>query len=755
MKKFFIFAASALALLACAKTEELIVNPEETQSDAIKFEVYTQRGLATRAGVAGTNDNTNIGTRGFGVFAYYTAGEKYDNNAKPNFMYNQKVEKPTSDGGWVYEPVKYWPNEYGDAAVSDDVDYVTFFAYAPWTYFEPTTGNVKEEKTKNIISVNKNNGTGDPIIKYVVDTDPATSVDLLWGVAAENADDNYSAIGGNQVSIEEGMPFIDLVKPGKPATDKLSFNLKHSLAKVKFTIDYIADQETPGPLSDTINAAQTRIFVRSFTINGLAMKGALNLHNQTPGHPLWKDFDGVKDLSFDATTFNDGRKDGKEGDANGIQGNEPNQFLNPNIVENHALPVNNAFTEDKNTGVLKTTQLLFGGTQSAANGGYFYVIPSDTNEQVDVTIVYDVETIDPKLAGLLSDSATHGISIENVISKAAILGAATGFEAGKQYLVKIHLGMTSVKIDAVVTDWVLTDEVDVNLPDNQDVWDGNAVAPYSADPNDADTFIIETPAQFAKFAADVTAGEAFVGKTVKLTSDIDLGNKDWTPIGYFKNRSGDAGVGFQGTFDGNGKTISNLKVSDISTDNGELTFAGLFGIVNPASGNTTTIKNLTIDGFTINSNHQAAAIVAHAGTNSPGIGAVVITNCTVKNGSVTTTPWEKSSGVFDDGNQAGALAGSFFNGTFTVKDNTVQNVTIQGYRDLGGLMGFSTAATVSGNALSGMAITQVDQAGYVPLADWKKATVRQFVGRKSSSTNDDSVWALGANNTFSGTVDTL
>ena len=72
---------------------------------------------------------------------------------------------------------------------------MTFFAYAPYTEFEPTTGEVvvpantsteKAEKIQkyNIISVNKNNATGDPIIKYVVDTDPATSVDLLFGVAA-------------------------------------------------------------------------------------------------------------------------------------------------------------------------------------------------------------------------------------------------------------------------------------------------------------------------------------------------------------------------------------------------------------------------------------------------------------------------------------------------------------------------------------------------------------------------------------------
>ena len=498
MKKYLFIAAAALAMLAsCQVKEELAFNQKQdaVAEGGIHFDVYTQRGLLTRGGTPGDITNENIGnkdTLGFGVFAYYTAGEKYDANAKPNFMYNQQVYK--QGDAWKYEPVKYWPNEYGNAAISDEVDYVTFFAYAPYTEFEPTTGEVvvpanssteKAEKIQkyNIISVNKNNATGDPIIKYVVDTDPATSVDLLFGVAAANAAGNYSAIDTtyNKANVvTPGFPFIDLMKPGNPKEDKISFNLKHSLAKVKFTIDYIKDDFTPQETAaatydpSVINADETRIFVRSFTIGGWATKGALNLNNKDgnkAGEPLWKDFDGVKDLAFSDVTFHDGRKDGKEGDVNGIQSNEENQGLNPNIIENFSQAVAGnpvKFGATKTAGVTAEPQLLFGGNP-AKNGGYFYVIPRNekSGANVDVTIVYDVETIDGKLAGLLSDGATHGLSIENVISKRAILGEGKDFEAGKQYLIKIHIGMTSVKIDAVVTDWVPTNDEDVNLPDNQ------------------------------------------------------------------------------------------------------------------------------------------------------------------------------------------------------------------------------------------------------------------------------------------------
>ena len=375
MKKFIYFAAAALMLVACVKTEELAFNESNEANDGIKFEVYSQRSISTKAGTPNDITNENIGNIGFGVFAYYTAGEQYDNNAKPNFMYNQKVTKAGTATDWTYEPVKYWPNEYGNAAESDEIDYVTFFAYAPWTKFEPTTGEAivpafpnsnmtdaekkaftENQQKKNIISVNKNNVSGDPIVKYVVDTDPATSVDLLWGVAASNAAANYSTIDKSENPVKAGFPFINLVKPGNPVNDKISFNLKHSLAKVKFTIDYIADDFTPDGESKPINADETRIFVRSFTVSGWATKGALNLNNTTEGEPLWKDFDGAKDLSFNDITFNDGRKDSKEGSDNGAQTNEENQGLNPKIIENWAAT--------KNVGTADKPKVAFGDSKN-------------------------------------------------------------------------------------------------------------------------------------------------------------------------------------------------------------------------------------------------------------------------------------------------------------------------------------------------------------------------------------------------------
>ena len=92
------------------------------------------------------------------------------------------------------------------------------------------------------------------------------------------------------------------------------------------------------------------------------------------------------------------------------------------------------------------------------------VIPN--GDDVTVEIVYDVETIDPKLANYVSDCRTKGSSIENRISKSVSFGNITTMENGKHYTLNLHLGMNSVKLDADVTGWVSVDAQDITLPGN-------------------------------------------------------------------------------------------------------------------------------------------------------------------------------------------------------------------------------------------------------------------------------------------------
>lgn len=479
MKKLFLLAGAAALLASCSNSEELTsTNSSGAQANqtAVDFSIYTARST-TRAGEPGTITTTSLQTgahkdAGFGVFGFYTDDSQYNASASlPNFMYNQQV-KWVGDK-WTYEPVKYWPNEFGNGAVSDNIDYVSFFAYAPYVEVDPGTGLPKNgtgENEKNITQVSKNTAAGDPIVKYVVDTDPKTSVDLLYAVCGADAKDAFgNTLNGETVNLDEGGSFIDLTKPVSPMAagdSKIKFNLKHALAKVSATVQYVADADLnmtgPGTAhigaGQTIDATKTRIFIRSFKINGIEMKGALNLHVANAGEPNWKDYDGVRDLQFaDYTVFYDGRKDGKEGTDNGEQKNEKPQGLNPDLVQ--------SATFTGTPGITAEPQNLF-ASGNGVTGDYFYVIPRNGSEGVNVEIVYDVETIDPNLSTYISDGKTHGISVQNRILKENIFGTDVDFKAGSAYDIKLFVGMTSVKVDASVVDWALTQSGSSLVPGN-------------------------------------------------------------------------------------------------------------------------------------------------------------------------------------------------------------------------------------------------------------------------------------------------
>ncbi len=102
-------------------------------------------------------------------------------------------------------------------------------------------------------------------------------------------------------------------------------------------------------------------------------------------------------------------------------------------------------------GVTNSPVNLFNSNTASAP---IFVIP--TSEPLTVTIVYDVETYDPKLTSqYLSDGRTHGSTIENNISATIKNGSNEDIvmAAGQKYDIHLHLGMASVKMNANVTAW--------------------------------------------------------------------------------------------------------------------------------------------------------------------------------------------------------------------------------------------------------------------------------------------------------------
>lgn len=133
-----------------------------------------------------------------------------------------------------------------------------------------------------------------------------------------------------------------------------------------------------------------------------------------------------------------------------------------------------------------------------------------------------------------------------------------------------------------------------------DTWDGTTIADKFAagDGTQGNPFQIETAAQLAYFAKTVNEGEAYLHKYIVLTADIDLANKEWTPIGNYSNP-------FKGNFNGDNHTVTGIQIS------GELDRVGLFGECIKFNVNS-AIKNITVKDSVICGINFVGAIVGYA-----------------------------------------------------------------------------------------------------------------------------------------------
>ena len=185
---------------------------------------------------------------------------------------------------------------------------------------------------------------------------------------------------------------------------------------------------------------------------------------------------------------------------------------------------------------------------------------------------------------------------------------------------------------------------------------------WGADYDTATEFTISDKAELFAFRDMVNSGKSFSKKTVILTADIDLNKEEWIPIGNNANP-------FNGSFQGNQRTVKNLKINDET-----LNEAGFFG--NTGGGSGAVIADLTLENVDIRANHAVGALGGYMVTKTM--------NCNII-GDITI------SGTFMVGGLAGdhysmitnshvrANEGSSINGIHMTSDSEGDNI--------GGLIG--------------------------------------------------------------------
>lgn len=452
----------ALLATACSQTTESLEQGGQTPSSSsgdkgeISFGAYINR-LTTRSGAVGTLTTEGGGAgevamreKGFGVTAFHTADDKlYDPTCKPNFMYNQKVTWLAGPGVWDYYPMKYWPNQTGENG-SETTDRLSFFAYAPWVNVDTSTGKVADDGSgdysdvSGIIAMTSNTTTGDPSVRYVASLKPDERVDLCWAT-----------------------PKIDQVKPASTST-KLDLQFNHALASLNLLIDAYVDG------TDASNAlpTETRVWVRSVTFEGFTLKGSFNLNQAYSAltDPEWNEPYTNDVVNHDPITVKDGRSDGLEGKSESK--NEKPLGLNPVLVQSMTYadltgtyesdPLDDAHPA---RGVYNDIRNLFDVSGSYVDADKptltelgtlktepVYVIPTD--RPLRITIAYDIETRAANLPGYLADGMTHGVSVHNVISTTVqTTSGDLHLQPGKNYTVRLHLGLSSVQYKCAVTAW--------------------------------------------------------------------------------------------------------------------------------------------------------------------------------------------------------------------------------------------------------------------------------------------------------------
>ena len=420
-----------------------------------------------------------------------------------------------TSGAWYYTPVKYWPNGVdaanpentpSNSALEMTTQKLSFYAYAPYKamglFNTAGTGNsgtdfpaalsantnfktiASPDAGNGIVAMTTNTFTGNVWLKYMLPkATEDEAVDLLWGLRGSGS---YSETDNSASTGTVGTDYnINLTK--QTVGEKVKFLFKHALSKiqgsstttstnldqastkagisVKLDVDSNNGDEQNSYLNSSFNNAKTLVTIKSVKIQDgvTAYNDANTALTTATTSDIYKsgwfniekgqwDFKGaVKGATIDILIQNDKTKD-----VTAVPANKTTYTLNPAIRENTADPaVKNATGVDWNSSASNETNGYTGGasgvTVAAQNlfaneyvPGLMF-IPGTDAQTLYVTVDYIVRTADANLA-------TGYTEVEQIITNKVTLPAAA-LGSNKIFKLIMHLGLTSVKFEAVVSDW--------------------------------------------------------------------------------------------------------------------------------------------------------------------------------------------------------------------------------------------------------------------------------------------------------------
>lgn len=425
-------------------------------------------------------------------------------------------------------------NGPSSTATSTNQDKLNFFAYAPWVEVAGspadytaatgikllkfgsdatgrnafyTEGASNTDLGNGIAAIKANNVQAAPEVYYYMPTaTTANAVDLLWGLRGSktyketDATDNTDTNLGNSYN-------VDLTKQDVPET--VDFLFKHALSKIggntssktsttgnqQCGLFVVLDVDGNGYgetgrdnqtnyLGSNFKPSQTLVTIKSVSVeDGKSAADATHVEASTKSNlknsgwfnlatGSWSDVDIIAKTG---TTSEDGATYNIDAALTG------DYILNTDIAEPASTPALDETDKKKwkagtgiPTGVVTTeAKPVYADTKTSGTEANdvpaLLMIPNGATAQtLYVTVEYIVRTADPQLS-------TGFTEVTQTVTNKVDL---TGLDVNKYYKLVMHLGLTSVKFSAIVTDWTTTDDATYDEggvhegtnPSEEEVW---------------------------------------------------------------------------------------------------------------------------------------------------------------------------------------------------------------------------------------------------------------------------------------------
>lgn len=410
-------------------------------------------------------------------------------------------------------------NDPSNTATQGSVQKLSFFAYAPYTantttqYTSAAYGDYPgtsaltntdvfqttayaggaENKPEGVIGMTDWDATGDPWLNYYLHNALTTkAVDLLWGLRGQYTYDETDNVDNTQLEKLGNTYNVNLTK--QSVKEKVRFLFKHALAKfggstknatsddeaatpaqtgIKVVVDVDANNTNPGAGLDkqsdyfgsNFDNTKTLVTLKEVKIrdsysysnesgvvpNIFAEKQESNINTygwfnistgewQNAGHPTGTagTGDGTKvSLTINSTGIGDGVA--KLHPA--IMDIDVNATGEIDASKKSLATGGATWATGNPSGVTASPQSVYANGDNAG----IMLIPGNAPQTLYVTVDYFVRTADTQLKKGWSQ-------VEQIITNRVDL---VNLEPNKYYTLVIHLGLTSVKFEAVVADWTL------------------------------------------------------------------------------------------------------------------------------------------------------------------------------------------------------------------------------------------------------------------------------------------------------------